>query len=160
MLASLFSFDNAKKKANSIKEKLKEEVKNQIDNIAPKFDHKEADTKINKKRFEEFIKIKITPDIKNIYCYADIMGPDSDFTFSFNCNKSTSEKIIKKHSLILDSLNQSIGSTGIQHNLSWWNIKHIQSLKKYTFSTPNKQLFKYYWFDVNKEKAYYFEFDL
>jgi len=160
LITALWSCNKVKNKAGSIKEKLKEQVKSKIDNISPKFDHHTPDTENNKKRFKEFLKIEITSDIKNIYCYADMLGADSDFSFSFNCSKPTNQKVIKKHNLVLDSLNQSTGSTSLQHSFPWWNKKHIQTLKKYTFSTPNQQLFKYYWYDPKEEKAYYFEFDL
>lgn len=71
---------------------LKKQTQSVIDKIHPPFDHHKPDTDNNKKRFIDFIKIEITQDVKNIYCFDDAIGIDGDYMFAFNCKTSTSEK--------------------------------------------------------------------
>ena len=68
-----------------------------MDKISPKFDAYHPDTEFNKKRFKDFLKVALSPDIKNIYCFDDAIGIDADYQFSFNCNKSTAELIRKRN---------------------------------------------------------------
>ncbi|GLB49381.1 hypothetical protein [Neptunitalea lumnitzerae] len=132
-----------------VKEKTSIEVRKQtqkvIDKLAPTFNAHQPDTEHNKKRFIDFIKVEITPDVKNIYCHADALGIDADYMFSFNCSINTSNKIIAKHSLTIDNLNTD-NAFALQHNFNWWDKETIQKLQKYSWTNGN-QYFKYYWYD-------------
>jgi hypothetical protein len=159
---TLFSCNKIKNKGQSIaaqaEEKVKDKADNLVDKIVPQFDSDTPDTKHNKARFNEFLQIELTPDIKNIYCFADRMGADSDFQFSFNCNAATVRRIIEQHKLVLDKDNKDF-ATGLQHDFDWWNKKDIAKLPLYMWK-GEKEYFKYFWYDKEKQKAYFFDFDL
>ena len=162
ILLLLFSCNRIKNKGAEIvvktKAKVIEKSNDLIDNVSPKFDKNIADTKYNKKRFLDFLKVEITPDIKNIYCYDDAIGIDASYQFSFNCNYETAKKIIQKHKLKLDK-NNTVPSFGIQHNCEWWDINKIEKLNLYSW-TNNDQYFKNFWYDQIEQKAYFFDFDM
>ena len=166
LITVLISCDRIKNKtervADKVKEKTKEELKEQtqkiVDKVFPPFDHDRPDTYNNKKRFKDFLKIEITPDVKNIYCFADAIGIDADYMFAFNCESATSRKIIEVHNLTIDTLN-SDNAFGLQHNFEWWDKERISGLKKYSW-TNGDQYFKYYWYDQEKQKAYFFDFGM
>ncbi|QHT72162.1 hypothetical protein GXP67_25140 [Rhodocytophaga rosea] len=128
------------------------------DTIFPQFDPAKPDSDNNKIRFKDFIQVEITPDVKNIYCFDDVIGIDQDYMFSFNCSQATSDKIIEKHHFIADTLNLDNGF-GIQHDFEWWDKDRIEQLQKYSW-TDGKHYHKYYWYDLQAQKAYFFDFDM
>lgn len=158
----VFSCDRIKNKtehvSNKVQKKAKEELKKQVEKVFPRFDHDKPDTEDNKDRFRDFIKVEITQDIKNIYCYDEAIGINTSYMFSFNCNKITSNKIIDTLNLIPDTLNLG-NAFGLQRNFEWWDKERIKMLKLYSWKGEN-QYFKYYWYDDENEKAYFFDFDI
>ncbi len=162
VMIGIISCNQIKNKTTKITVTTKEELKNQtqkiVEEIFPVFDYDKPDTKNNKKRFKDFLKIEITPDVKNIYCFDDTIGIDADYMFAFNCNSKTSNRIIEAHNLVIDTINLSNGFE-MQHDFEWWDKKRIKNLQKYSW-TDNNQYFKYYWYDGVKEKAYFFDFDM
>lgn len=162
----IYSCDQIKKKiekvGGQIKEKTKSELKEQtqrvVDKVYPPFDHDKPDTDNNKKRFKDFLKVDITPDVKNILCFDDAIGIDADYMFAFNCDSLTSRKIIEVHNLVLDTINSDNGF-GIQHDFEWWDKKRIEKLQKYSWTNGN-QYYKFYWYDKDNQKAYFFDFDI
>lgn len=154
--------DNTAKVADKVKGKTKQELKEQtqkvVGKIFPPFDHDKPDTDNNRKRFKDFLKVEITPDVKNIYCFDDAIGIDADYMFAFNCDSITSRKIIEAHKLKIDTLNSDNGF-GLQHNFEWWDKEKIKKLKKYSW-TNSSQYSKYYWYDEDSRKAYFFDFDI
>lgn len=166
LTTGLISCDRVKGKtkqvAYKVKEKTKDEIKGQtqkiIDKAFPPFDHDKPDTENNKKRFQDFLKVEITPDVKNIFCFDDAIGIDADYMFAFSCNSTTSRKIIELHNLTIDSLNSDNGF-GMQHDFIWWDKKKIENLQKYSW-TDGSQCFKYYWYDKENQKAYFFDFNM
>lgn len=165
-LLSLISCNRIKNKTEQIADKVKSKAKKEIvkqtdrvfDKVFPPFDHDNADTENNKKRFADFLKIEITPDINEIYCFDDAIGIDADYMFSFNCNLETSKKIIKTHGLTVDTTNLDNGFN-LQHDFDWWNKDRIAQLDKYSW-TNGQGYHKYYWYDLENEKAYFFDFDM
>lgn len=157
-----FSCNRIKNKSGEIihisKEKVIEKTLEIKDEISPSFDSNKADTKNNKNRFSDFLKIEITKDIKNIFCSDNAIGIDASYQFAFNCNYTTFKKIINKHKLKLD-IDKSVPSFGIQHEFKWWQIKKIEKLKLYSW-TDNKQYFKNFWYDSVEQKAYFFDYDM
>ena len=143
------------------KEKTITVTKTVMDNAFPKFDSETPDTKSNKKHFREFLKINITPDIKNIYCFDDAIGQDADYMFSFNCDSLTTKKIIELHELKKDSTTGN-NPESLQHDFFWWDKKKIQNLESYSWSSNNegKNVHKLFWYDKPNQQAYYFEYDL
>lgn len=160
------SCDKMKRKGESVVEKTGEKVKGVVerqtrkvaDVVFPQFDPGKPDSGNNKTRFKDFIQVEITPDVKNICCFDDAIGIDKDYMFAFNCNPSTSEKIIAKHRLTVDTLNSDNGF-GMQHDFEWWDKARIEQLQKYSW-TDGKQYYKYYWYDSQAQKAYFFDFDM
>ena len=149
-----------KKIGYTTKEKASEKIelgRDEVQDFFPIFNSDKADTKNNKKRLREFLGLEITPDIKNIYCFDDAIGIDSDYMFAFNCDAESSEKIIQKHHLKKDE--HSENAFGLQHNFSWWNKEEIAKLDLYSWN-KDQQYFKYYWYDEKNKKSYYFEFTM
>ena len=162
----LLSCDRIKRKTEHVTDKVKTKTKEGIERqaervihkIFPPFDHDKPDTENNKKRFEDFIKVKITPDVKNIYCFDDAIGIDADYMFSFDCDSTTSLKIIEVNGLKPDTVNTDNGFS-MQHDFNWWNKEKITKLQKYSW-TNGDRYFKYYWYDKENGKGYFFDFDL
>lgn len=162
----MYSCDEIYNKTEEVAKKVKKETEEQIqkqsqkvkEKLYPTFDHDKPDTENNKKRFKDFIKVKITDDVRNIYCYDDAVGIDSDYMFSFYCSSETSEKIKEKHDLTMDTLNSDDGF-GMQDEFDWWDKDRIKELDKYSW-TNGDQYYKYYWYDEENGKAYFFDFDI
>ncbi|MEQ1734200.1 MAG: hypothetical protein ABL940_11030 [Bacteroidia bacterium] len=129
-----------------------------IDKIIPRFDAYKPDTKYNKERFKDFLKIDITLDVKNIYCFNDAIGIDTDYQFSFNCDTATVRKIITKHQLKLDKETTDY-AFGLQNDFEWWDKKKIEKLDLYS-RRDDHQYFKCFWYDKIEQKAYYFDCDM
>ncbi len=166
LILSSNSCTRIKNKTKQISDKAKSRAKQEIikqkdravNKVFPPFDHDKPDTENNKKRFLDFLKIDITSDITEIYCFDDAVGIDVDYMFSFKCNLETSEKIIKIHELDINSTSTDNGF-GLQHDFNWWDKKQIERLDKYEW-TNGEGYHKYYWYDIESGKAYYFEFSL
>jgi hypothetical protein len=165
-LSLIVSCERIKKKGEHVVDKVEGKAKNilerQTRNIAekvfPPFDSSKPDTENNKIRFKDFIQVDLTADVKNIYCFDDAIGIDSDYMFSFNCSPITSRKIVEKHYLYVDTLNKDNGFF-MQHDFEWWDKKRIEQLQKYSW-TDGKKYHKYYCYDAEAQKAYFFDFDL
>jgi len=166
LFAGLYSCKNVMDKTentvHTIKTRAKQESNKIADKISeklyPPFDSDKPDTENNKKRFADFLKIPITPNIKNIYCFDDAIGIDADYMFAFNCEEATSDNIIKTHALKKDTTNSDNGFS-LQHDFFWWDKTKISTLEKYSW-TDGEQYWKYYWYDSIERKAYFFDFDL
>ncbi|GAB5466516.1 MAG: hypothetical protein Kapaf2KO_19520 [Candidatus Kapaibacteriales bacterium] len=143
---------------DNTKEEFLDQSQRVYDRVYPQFDHDKSDTENNRKGFVEFLKVELTADIKNIYCYDDAIGIDTDYMFSFNCNIETSKKIIITHKLKIDTLDLGNGFA-LQHDFEWWDKKRIETLKRYSWTNGN-QYYKYYWYDNENNKAYFFDFDM
>jgi hypothetical protein len=162
----LFSCNRVKKKAEDVADRVKEKARKElethtqrvIDKVFPPFDYDKPDTENNKQRFRDFIKVELSPDVKNIYCFDDAVGIDADYMFAFECDPATSEKIIETNHLTIDTVNMD-NAFGLQDDLPWWDKKRIEQLQKYSW-TDGKQYFKYYWYDRENKKAYFFDFDM
>jgi len=166
LLCSLICCERLTRKADQISERVADKTKQGIarqadkivDKILPAFDYDKPDTENNKERFRDFLKVEITPDVKDIYCFDDAIGIDADYMFSFSCNSSTSIRIIETNNLKLD-ITSTDNAFALQHDFEWWNKARIATLKKYSWTNGNRY-FKYYWYDKENEKAYFFDFDM
>ncbi len=167
ILASVFTFtmfscDRLKNKGQELAGKAEKKVKNKsndlVDKIVPHFDAYKPDTKYNKKRFKDFLKVDLTPDIKNIYCFDDAIGIDASYQFSFNCDTTTARLIIDKHQLTINEKTTDY-AFGLQTEFEWWDKEKIKKLDLYSWQ-DGKQYFKYFWYDKAEQKAYYLDFDI
>lgn len=132
-----------------------------IEKIFPPFDSDITDTEANKKNFRNFLKVEITPDVKNIYCFDDAIGQDADYMFAFDCDTITKNKIAEEHLLVRDSISQNVGEF-MQHDFPWWDKEKLKTLPTYYWNSEEegKNLHKLFWYDEKNGKAYYFEYDL
>lgn len=162
----LISCDRIQRRAKQTTERVKDTskgvIKRQKDRVVhkifPPFDHEKPGTESNKKLFKDFLKVEITPDVKDIYCFDDAIGIDADYMFSFRCDSATSNRIIKVNELKIDLINTDNGFY-MPHDFRWRNREGIAKLQKYTW-TNGDRYFKYYWYDEEVEKAYFFDFDM
>ena len=162
VVLAFLNCNQIKSKSEQLISKAENKVKNKtndlIDAAFPHFDAYQADTKANKQRFVDFLQIKITPDIQEIYCHADAIGIDADYQFAFHCTAETAQKIIEKHHLHLDTAATDY-AFGLQTDFEWWDKEKIKPLDLYC-SQNSDTYFQYFWYDKAASKAYYFDFDL
>lgn len=128
------------------------------DKVIPRFDADQPDTWCNKARFKDFLAVELTSDVKNIYCFDDATGFDTDYMFAFNCDSSTARKIIEKHQLQRNQEPTDYAFV-LQDDFEWWDKRKIEQLNLYSWS-DGRTYFKYFWYDTTEQKAYYFDFDL
>gem|GEM_PF-5012289 len=125
--------------------------------LLAEYDIDKPDTKANRERFEDYLKIPATEDVKEVYCYADFMGADYTIQMPFNCDTSTLSKIIAINSLSPDSVTSQ--GINLAREFNWWNEKLLDTIPYFT-SIKENELYKYLWFDSSAGKAYYLEFSL
>jgi len=125
--------------------------------IDRKFDSKNPDTESNKKRFEEFFNFYPSPDVKNIYCFADELAFDHSYQFSFNCDKSTINKIVSELKLSL-AYEPNNYSEYLQREFFWWDRECVKEIPPY-FKEDDRNYW-FLWYDTTNNKAYYIAFDM
>jgi hypothetical protein len=157
-----YSCDRIKKESHQVvdktKQKIVEKKSDLSDKIIAHYDPYHPDTKFNKKRFSEFFMFDPTPDVKNIYCYADEIGIDHDYQFSFNCDTTTINKIVSNLNLKKGIIDDNNGN-GLWHDFPWWDSAKIGNLKPFS-KKGEHETYWYLWYDLPKQKAYYFSFDM
>lgn len=159
MVIALFACDRLKQKTGETTHNGDTgDVRTATDTSLQPFDHDKPDTENNRKRFREFLKVELTPDVRNIYCFDDELGIEADYMFAFNCDSVTSAKIIRVHRLTPDRENKN-NCFDLQQDFAWWDKKRIARLPKYVW-TDGLQNYTYYWYDRENKKAYYFDFDV
>lgn len=155
----LFACSRVKEEGKELLDATKQKSADLADKVHPHFDAYKADTKYNKLRFNDFLKVPITDDVKNIYCFDDAIGIDADYQFSFSCSKETADKIIATHEMkLIPSKNDF--AFGLQTEFDWWKLEDIKKLNPHIYQSEDEQYFKYFWYDTKKGKAYFFDFDM
>ena len=143
------------------REKIVEKKNAAIDKVAGKFftnhDYDKADTRANRKIFADFFGFQVTPDIRNLYAYADELGIDASYYLAFECNDSTIKKIAQKLDLEPDKTETSFGGGLNSSPTIWWDTAFINRAKP--FSRQEKNLHWYLWHDKPKKRAYFLTFD-
>ena len=159
---TLFSCERIKRKGHEVVDKTKEKIIEKkieaVDKVILTFDSYNPDTKSNKKRFEEFFGFAPTSDVKNIYSFDDQIGIDSKFMFSFNCNDTTKNRIVK-HLNLTKSNKPNNYSSGLWQSFPWWDSTKIITLNPY-WSKSERDYYRYLWFDKTKQMLYYIDFDM
>jgi hypothetical protein len=153
----LFSCDKIKHKGQYFLEKSKSKVATKLDAYFPSYDASMPDTENNKKRFREILKIEVSEDVKNIYAYGDFLGADFKILLAFSCNKTTLKHIIDKNNLQLS--NEKSGGLVFGEEFPWWHKKIIAKINPYKIGEEGK-FWRYLWYDVATQIAYYEEFSL
>ncbi|HTO16605.1 MAG TPA: hypothetical protein VLZ83_12600 [Edaphocola sp.] len=159
---TILSCDRIKNKGQEIADKTEQKVKSKskdlVDKAFPQFDSDKPDTKYNKKRFEEYLEVKLTPDIKEIYCFGDFLGIDYKVLFSFTCDSTTIKRIIDKKKLELTDENNDSGLL-FMDDFNWWNKEKIEKIRPFKNGKEN-EFWQYLWYDKDGKKAYYEAFSL
>lgn len=145
--------DKVKRKGKGIWKKSVEKVLDKTQ-VFERYDHDKPDTKNNLAGFKKHVQIAITPDINNVYYFADELGADSKYQLSFNCNPITIKKIIKKHNLSDSTTNM----TGFHYKLDWWQVDKIIKLDPY-WKTDGNRNYWFLWYDKEEKKAFFLIFD-
>ncbi|MDU1892913.1 MAG: hypothetical protein E6767_19710 [Dysgonomonas sp.] len=126
-------------------------------NVSCGFDHDKADTKNNKGKFKDYLKVDLTPDVKDIYCFGDFIGIDSSVYFSFTCDSTTIQRIIDRNNLVLsDSYDRGLS---LNYNFTWWDEEKIAKIRPYK-TDEGGNLIQYLWYDKENKKAYYQKFSI
>lgn len=141
-----------------IKVKVKSTAKDAIDKVHPVFDATTPDTKYNKERFKEFFSVPLSVDVKDIYCNAERLGQDATYQFAFSCNKHTAQQIIDVNHFARPDAQSGNYSFSNLTEFDWWQQKGIDSLP--LFTRHQDDLFRYFWYDSIRGKAYYLDFDI
>ena len=162
-ILTLLSCDRIKKESHHVVDKTKQTIAEKKSDLSDKiinhYDPYHPDTKFNKKRFSEFFLFAPTPDVKNIYCYADEMGIDHNYQFSFNCDTATISRIVSNLKLTNKDVIDNNNGKGFWHNFPWWDSAKVETLKPF-YKKGEHETYWYLWYDKPKEKAYYFSFDM
>ncbi len=124
--------------------------------VFPTYSSTRPDTLSNQQRFKDLLNVKLTPDVKNIYCFADYLGIDFSVQLAFTCNASTAKRIIEQQNLEVDTITNH-DAFGLDNEFSWWNRQKIQLLPLHSWKKEGEYC-KYFWYDEKRGKAYYLEF--
>ena len=146
ILLSVLSFScgkikhEGKKIVSKTKEKVENKAADAVDKVIPTFDADKPDTKFNKKRFRQFLEIEPGADVKNILCADDAIGIDAAYKFTFTCDDTTINRIVKK----LHLKNTPTGVDGIDFgaDADWWDISRLNKLTPYWKTGANET----YWY--------------
>ncbi|MGC4103826.1 hypothetical protein [Ferruginibacter sp.] len=125
-------------------------------NLFVDYDIDKPDTKSNRERFKDYLKIDINENVKEVFCYADFLGADYKIQMSFKCDTATVNKIISVNKLYKQDFR---GGRNLDNQFPWWNEKRIDSIRPYIMSIED-ELYKFLWFDPQSGKAYYLEYSL
>jgi len=149
--------EEAKQAARSTKHAIVDKKDAVLDKLDPGYDSDEPDTKANKKRFKERLRVDVTPDVTNIYAYGDFFAIDYKVLMSFSCNQATADKIIAAHKMKLSQ--EFDDGLGFSDNFNWWNKGKIAVIKPYKFG---KELayWEYFWYDKKTGQAWYEEYSM
>lgn len=143
---------------SKIKNRVRSITKDAIDKVHPVFDATTPDTKYNKERFKEFFRVPLSPDVKDIYCNAEWFGQDATYQFAFSCNKHTAQQIINVNHFARPDAQSGTYSFSSRIEFDWWQQKKIDSLP--LLVRHQDDLFRYFWYDSIRGKAYYLDFDI
>lgn len=136
----------------------KNQAKTTIDKVFPQFDPYTADSKFNRLRFEDYLKLKPGDDVRNIYAYGDFLGIDYQVMLAFECDTSFAQKIIRTNGLVL-SLETDKKDLISGASFDWWPKDQLAALPQFKKGEDDKY-WKILWVDSHAQKAYYLEFSL
>lgn len=138
-----------------VKHRLAETARSLTDRLLRHYDADQSDTRFNQKRFAEHLNFPCPPDVRQLYCYADELGADSKYLFSFRCSPVTFRQLVAKNQLQPDSVR--IDPSGMLQPFAWWPAGAEHGLTAY-WRTDREQWFQYLWYDAGQQRAYYLEF--
>lgn len=137
---------------------VKDQAKTTIDKVFPQFDPYIADSKFNRQRFEDYLKLTPGDSVRSIYAYGDFIGIDYKVMLAFECDPYFAQKIIQTNELVLspetDRKNLISGTS-----FDWWPEDQLDTLPQFKKGEDYKY-WKILWVDSSAQKAYYLEFSL
>jgi hypothetical protein len=148
----------AKEKLNDAGQRIKEEKDKLLDRMNPDYNAKTPDTESNKRRFRENLKTEPTPDVKNIYGFADLAGADYKILMSFQCDSSTFRRILDANGFILIK-DKTDGGLLFSEDFDWWDKTVIEKLP-YAKQGIEGSYWRYIWYNEKKGMVYWQEFSL
>lgn len=125
------------------------------------FNTDKPDTRSNISGFKNIVDVPKTEDIKDIYFFADELGFEPLYQFSFTCKPSTIVNIINRHHLTKVQKRENDYYNGVGQQFKWWDRLHVDSLNlhwKRFDSTANNV--KELWFDPKNSKGYFLSVQL
>lgn len=153
--------DKISRKGRELVEKAGNKVNSQSKDIAEKispiFDAHQADTKYNKKRFEEYLEVNVTNDVNTIYAYGDFLGADYKILMAFTCDSSTIHKIVLRKDLKLSP--NGLDGLLFSGDFPWWDKKVIETIRPYVKIEKSGDRL-YLWYDKATRKACFQQFSL
>jgi len=138
--------------------KVKSRARDVAEKIFPVFDAHQADTKYNKKRFEEYLEVNVTDDVNAIYAYGDFLGADYKVLIAFTCDSSTVQKIVLRKDLKLSGSRNDDGLL-LSNQFPWWDEKVIARIQPYKKIEKSGDRL-YLWYDKTTRKGYFQQFSL
>lgn len=147
-----------KQKFGAAEEAVLDQKNELIDGVFPRYDAYKADTKWNRKRFREHLKIDLTEDVTDIYAFGDFLGIDYKVLIAFNCESSTFKRIVQINGLALSNREDDRG-LHFMDEFPWWNKEQIAKLKPFKAGAEHA-FWKYLWYDTASKQAYYEEYSL
>ena len=155
---TFLSCDRVKQKGHNVVKSTKEIAANQVDKAFPSYNAGSPDTKHNKKRFEEHLQVKQTPDVSNIYAYGDFIGADYKVLIAFSCDSSTIRNIIQRKGMKPTEAKDDDGLF-FSGEFEWWNKDQIEILEPYKVGKEG-EWWQYLWYNPKTKQAWYEEFSL
>ena len=115
------------------------------------------DSKENKERYVQYLKVPRSVDVSDIYCYCDYFGADYKVLISFNCDPSTVQNIARTKQM--QKATEKGGGLIFGAEFKWWDKEKIESLVPYK-EGKDLEYWKYIWYDSSAKRAYYLEYSM
>jgi hypothetical protein len=121
------------------------------------YTYDQSDTPENKRGFERHFGLAPSPDVIELYYYADELGIDTTYQLGFRANRSTIDRIVSD--LDLEQMDKEFEDL-IAREFPWWKKTDLKNLRPYWKRSADGQLFKYLWYDEKKQQAWYLEYSV
>lgn len=114
------------------------------------------DTKGNIRGFKSIIDVPKTDDVKDIYFFADELGFEPLYQFSFSCDISTINRIINEHKLKKIQKDPNDIPIGVGQKFKWWDCMFVDTLNLHwsRFDTTANHVIDL-WYDSKNSRGYY-----
>ena len=123
------------------------------------YDVETADTPTNRKGFENHFGFAPDSTVTNVYYYADELGADVRYQLSFQCPKTTVDKIITELSLKSVLPNQAESLLDPRDDLPWWKPDSIDNRNLWIKEREDEYYWQL-WYSEKDGKAFYLEHSL
>lgn len=118
-----------------------------------RYNAKKADTQENRKGFARVTGIDPGSDVTEIYFYADELGWDPLYCFSFQCSRKTAQKIIEHLKLKKNENADWQEPFPVPDDLFWWNSEERKNSVFYCRRMEQPEKTYYFWFHPRSTKC-------